>query len=709
MHTETVAQQINQNNSKEAPFMTNKWKKTAAFALSLAIVAVNSASAWSNTNAIVAKAAETNDVAITADSEEGETPVLVASEKEEKDETYYDEETATLHLKGYIRNAEDGSGLVLPEGIDRWYIESIVADEGTVFPENCRNLFGNLSYVWSIDLKNADTSNVTDMSMMFWGLGTEELDLSGFDTSKVTNMREMFSCSFISSLDLSSFDTSNVTDMAFMFSYANFNNTDLSGFDTSKVTDMSGMFICTNSSTLDLTSFDTSNVTEMYDMFAGSRRLETIYVSDKWSVENVDSEQYSDEGMFFDCICLSGGNGTVYDPDFVGAEYARIDGGAAAPGYLSAVGDKKDLSYFDKKTSTLHLKGYVKNSDTFEGIILPEGINKEDVLHIVADEGAILPAYSGELFIDMTNLETVDLKNAVTSIVVNMSSLFNRCENLVSIDFGDFNTSKVNDMSFMFFGCEKLTDIDLSSFDTSNVNYMYNMFDGCVSLASLDLSSFDTGNVWDMGSMFSGCSFESIDLSNFDTRNVSYMNNMFGGCADLESLDLSSFDTTYVCSMSYMFSGCSSLSYVDLSSFSTSNVFDISYMFGGCQSLEVLDLSKFDLSNVMMIDGMFYDCSELSTIYAGVKWTTRNVDTSWGVYDVFEGCYNLVGGAGTTYDPYNTGISYARIDGGRLLPGYLTADPDIVKNTVKEGVKDIKSIADTVKDLLDRYNPFKRY
>ena len=45
----------------------------------------------------------------------------------------------------------------------------------------------------SLDLSNFDTSNVTDMSSMFYGcLNLKSLDLSSFDTSNVTNMSYMF-------------------------------------------------------------------------------------------------------------------------------------------------------------------------------------------------------------------------------------------------------------------------------------------------------------------------------------------------------------------------------------------------------------------------------------------------------------------------------------------------------------------------------------
>ena len=67
--------------------------------------------------------------------------------------------------------------------------------------------------------KGSNTSNVTNMSDMFWQCsGLTSLDVSGWDTSKVTNMNQMFhGCNKLETLDLSGWDTSKVTTMNGMF------------------------------------------------------------------------------------------------------------------------------------------------------------------------------------------------------------------------------------------------------------------------------------------------------------------------------------------------------------------------------------------------------------------------------------------------------------------------------------------------------------
>ncbi len=190
-----------------------------------------------------------------------------------------------------------------------------------------------------VDLSSFNTSNVTNMSGMFYGTGIVTklydrdlnynvdnfnlisnlnnnlnnykimqlytlattngiLDLSNFDTSSVTDMSGMFAYSAATSLDLSSFDTKNVTNMSGMFAYSAATSLDLSSFDTSNVTNMSGMFAYSAATSLDLSSFDTKNVTNMCSMFSWSDAT-SIDLSN-FDTSNVTSV----DGMFCGAACV---------------------------------------------------------------------------------------------------------------------------------------------------------------------------------------------------------------------------------------------------------------------------------------------------------------------------------------------------------------------------------------------------------------------
>lgn len=77
-----------------------------------------------------------------------------------------------------------------------------------------------------------------------------------------------------------------------------------------------------------------------------------------------------------------------------------------------------------------------------------------------------------------------------------------------------------------------------------------------------------------------------------------------------------------------------------------------------------------DVSGVTDFSSMFAGCDKLEAIYvaAGEDWSTISA-TDTGMFD---GCTSLTGGSGTAYDSEQTGLAYARIDGGTENPGYFT-------------------------------------
>ena len=204
-----------------------------------------------------------------------------------------------------------------------------------------------------------------------------------------------------------------------------------------------------------------------------------------------------------------------------------------------------------------------------------------------------------------------------------------------------------------FYDCRALTTVTgLENLNMTNVTSTNGMFDHCTSLPSLDLSELNTASVTNMSVMFRSCSqLTTLDLSMLNTSNVENMSNMFAGCTSLTNLKLNG-------------------------TFSTANVTTMEVMFNECSSLETLDLSTFNTANVTNMFMMFANCTALKTIYVGSGWTT---DALTDGYNMFNGCDNLEGGAGTTlialrdantenYENYQ----FAHIDGGSSNPGYLT-------------------------------------
>ena len=267
------------------------------------------------------------------------------------------------------------------------------------------------------------------------------------------------------------------------------------------------------------------------------------------------------------------------------------------------------------------------------------------------------------LFWGCSKLTNLDLSNFDTANVIDMSCMFGNCTNLTNLNVTGFNTDKVQTMAYMFYNCSNLIDLDISSFTAGylrNTDYMfsacgritnldlshfetdlhnmYGMFENCSSLTSLDLHGFRTSEVAYMSFVFEGCSsLKSLDLSNFDTGNVLSMEFMFAGCKNLTNLDLGSFNTAKVTDMFGMFSDCFDLESINLKSFNTENVTNFSGLFDGCIKLKNLDVSNFNTGNVTNMSDMFRDCRELRKLDL-TSFDTRNTETMYGM---FYRCSNL--------------------------------------------------------------------
>jgi len=87
-----------------------------------------------------------------------------------------------------------------------------------------------------------DTSNVTNMSYMFFKAKSFNQPIGSWDTSNVTKMTGMFALAKSFNQPIDNWNTSNVTDMSEMFKDAQSFNQPIDNWNTSKVTNMKGMF-----------------------------------------------------------------------------------------------------------------------------------------------------------------------------------------------------------------------------------------------------------------------------------------------------------------------------------------------------------------------------------------------------------------------------------------------------------------------------------
>ncbi|WP_120139218.1 BspA family leucine-rich repeat surface protein, partial [Listeria monocytogenes] len=202
----------------------------------------------------------------------------------------FDDTTGTLTISGGTLVNPDTSIQQLT-GINVLKMTNIVLEDKVFASGSCYGLFSSTAAA-SLDLRNLDTSNVTNMYDMFRNSTVTSLDLSNFDTSNVTNMNAMFYNSAATSLDLSSFDTKSVTTMNSMFYKSAATSLDLSNFDTSKVTVMRNMFYGSAATSLDVSHFNTSKVSTMNGMFCQS-------AATSLDVSNFDTSRVPDMSYMF--------------------------------------------------------------------------------------------------------------------------------------------------------------------------------------------------------------------------------------------------------------------------------------------------------------------------------------------------------------------------------------------------------------------------
>ena len=321
------------------------------------------------------------------------------------------------------------------------------------------------------------------------------LDVTSFSTGNVENMSGMFaSCSSLENLDMTHFDTGNVKDMASMFNGCSaLTSLDLSHFNTAKVTSMLQMFSdCSNLAFLDLGSLQTGAVVSLNEMFKNCSNLKVIYCDNDWNTSNVND--YVNKSIFANCTSLVGGNGTAYDSNHLGKDYARIDR-EGTPGYFT----KKPYVIWCEGNGTLYFTNPVHQyqvGETFEGQEVT-AVWRGDAL---TDTGTGAPGWS-------------DYRSNVASVVfkhdfyyVHPESLcdwFRDMPNLSEIVGLEYlSTSQVVDMSHMFAGCKSIQTLDLNTFDVMSSINTSSMFEGCENLTTIycdktwDLRALNSANMF---------------------------------------------------------------------------------------------------------------------------------------------------------------------------------------------------------------------
>ena len=346
-----------------------------------------------------------------------------------------------LSLGGYISTSDKGSG---PHG---------------------------MLYIPRLDVSLIDTSNMTNMSdMFFYCNNVEILDVGSFDTSRVTFFcgnsggwsGPFRFCVSVKRLDVSGWDVRNCTSLAHFFSQCQslVSVGDISQWDVSNVTDFGYMFYMCSSlvSVGDISQWDASMAQNMTSMFQGCSSLTSLNLS-SWKKVAVNAK-----GLFYGCTNL-------VDIDLSECDVANVisfDEIFRNDGKLSTIISKKWR--FDKLISC---HGAFFNCSSL--VTLPAIEINSDMCQL------------SELFFGCSSLSNIKLSvngKRISSIL----SIFRDCKSLVAIEGIDgWDTSNISTMQDVFCGCSSLKTLDLSGWNLEMTASVFNIFYNCTSLASLTL------------------------------------------------------------------------------------------------------------------------------------------------------------------------------------------------------------------------------
>lgn len=217
----------------------------------------------------------------------------------------------------------------------------ILSDRKIYANPDSYHMFYKREELTSVDFSNFDTGMVMTMRGMFRECKklTEIKNITSWNTGNVETMEFLFKdCPSLVSLDLSGWNTAKVKNLyGTFYGCKKLTSLDVSSWNTAGINNMEYIFYnCSSLTSLDLSGWDTAGVTNMNSMFYNCSGLVSVYVGSGWNTDKVTSSG----NMFLQCKNLSGGEGTSYDAAHTDKTYARIDGGAANPGYFTDIADK---------------------------------------------------------------------------------------------------------------------------------------------------------------------------------------------------------------------------------------------------------------------------------------------------------------------------------------------------------------------------------
>ncbi|WP_282122121.1 BspA family leucine-rich repeat surface protein [Algibacter mikhailovii] len=521
-----------------------------------------------------------------------------------------------------------------------------------------------------------DTSNVTDMSSLFYDREYFNEDISGWDVSNVTDMSRMFSNAWSFNYPIGNWDVSHVTDMAEMFAGAdNFEglilrfNQPIGNWDVSNVKNMTGMFVncqfnqpigdwdvgsVTNMSDMfksgyyiinffnhPIGDWDVSNVTNMSRMFLNSSYNHPLEEWDVSSVTNM-SRMFNDSRFNhpiedWDVSSVTNMSG-MFLSDALTAFNQPIGGwdvSSVTDMSLMFAGENKfnqdisnwnvssvsDLSWFMSSTNSFSIENYDKLLISWSKQALQHNVSfSAGGTRYCTGEAArasIIETY-GWIINDRGKDEDCALLTPITDSNIHEAvNLWISNPSAAEEKFGhisNWDTSKVTNMSGLFEGKFLFND-DISNWDVSSVRNMSRMFHG----KNWEISSDDNLMVFNQ------------PIGKWDVSNVRNMSEMFAASAFRQPIG--NWDVSSVINMSGMFHDAR-LFNQPIGNWDVSNVIDMHNMFHYARGFNQ-PIGNWDVSSVTDMSEMFrglWDDDPMNFNQPIGNWDVSNVKNMSGMF-----------------------------------------------------------------------------
>ena len=262
---------------------------------------------------------------------------------------------------------------------------------------------------------------------------------------------------------------------------------------------------------------------------------------------------------------------------------------------------------------------------------------REELQKLVQDESIYLGDIDTSLITDMSelfqnskrvNFEGLETWN--TSNVVNMSSMFELAENF-NYNINSWDVSKVENMSKMFWECKKFNQ-PLNKWNISNVNNVQSMFGNC-SIFNQNIENWNTSNIKIFSFMFYNCLNFNQPLGKWDTSNVINTAGMFMNCRNFNQ-NINNWNVSKLEYANSMFYNCLNFNQ-PLGKWDTSNVISTAGMFMNCRNFNQ-NINNWNVSKLEYANSMFEECWNFNQPLD--NWKTSNLKY---VSNMFKFCYEF--------------------------------------------------------------------